>query len=231
MTRELSTSRNQTALNPNTDLNLNKTSDILKFKTRKDTIKSNKPRNSSLSSYFDEKQEPSLANTNRRQSTAAQSSNYALINTFRSLIGYIFQSQFLTLTFFIIISILTNSLYFNFYYLPSLSHNLNQQYQSASRIADSSTKTAKDRASTAQSPSLPYLEWSTYSKQNKLIKSFEHVVFPTLDDHKSRHDLIEDNQDKSTNGVELNPVGFNFESGERKNEVKKGKFRIFFEIF
>lgn len=219
MTRELSTSRNQTSLNPNTDLNLNKiSSDILKFKTRKDTIKSNKPRNSSLSSYFDEKQEPS---TNRRQSTA-QSSNYALANTFRSLIGYIFQSQFLTLTFFIVISILTNSLYFNFYYLPSLSHNLNQQYQSASRIADSSTKTAKDRDGAAQSPSLPYLEWSTYSKQKQPIKSFEHVVFPTLDDHKSRHDLIEDNQDKSTNGVELNPVGFNFESGERKNEVKKG---------
>ncbi len=80
------------------------------------------------------------------------------------------QTQFLTLTLVVIISILTNSIYFNFYYLPSLTH-VNQQHSSLYK------KNQLEKVE-PRLPSLSYVNQDNLKKPN--FKSYDHVVFPTI---------------------------------------------------
>jgi hypothetical protein len=80
------------------------------------------------------------------------------------------QTQFLTLTLVVVISILINSIYFNFYYLPSLTH-VNHQHQSLYK---------KNQLEKVE-PRLPPLSFVNQDNlKKKTFKSYDHVVFPTI---------------------------------------------------
>jgi hypothetical protein len=136
------------------------------------------------------------------------------------------QTQFLTLTFFVIISVLTNSIYFNFYYLPSITH-INQQKNQIEKVND------------RVEPRLPYL---SYINQDNLrvdnFKSYEHVVFPTIYDQNQQHgseqthykqqqQIEKDHHNTNMNvdlfkqegHMEASPIVFK----SRLNEIKAGK--------
>ena len=137
------------------------------------------------------------------------------------------QTQFLTLTFFVIISVLTNSIYFNFYYLPSITH-INQHKNQIGKVND------------RVEPRLPYL---SYINQDNLrvdnFKSYEHVVFPTIYNQNQQHDgeqthakqqqqqqIEKDHLNTNMNvdlfkqegRMEASPIVFN----SRLNEIKAG---------
>ena len=140
------------------------------------------------------------------------------------------QTQFLTFTFIVIISVLTNSIYFNFYYLPSLTH-LNHQHQSVHK-----QKQIEKVDNSVIEPRLPYLSYVNQDNlKNENFKSYDHVVFPTIVNHNQHHgsdqssqqhtenDLkIESNMDldlfKREGHIEASPVAFN----NNFNEVKGG---------
>ena len=85
--------------------------------------------------------------------------------------------QFFKFSVIIIISILVNSLYFNFYYLPSLNHynsidNKNNQHESISND---------------QKAKISYMKSSFESYNEKVdINSYDHVAFASFDNYKSR---------------------------------------------
>ena len=126
-----------------------------------------------------------LLSKSRKNSSAKEASNGLLTNASNSnpnkergfiltvVLFFQNQSQFLTLSLFIVISILTNSLYFNFYYLPSLT-----------RLHSNQPKNHLEKIEGLE-PRLPYLSYldNKGSLKNEHFKSFEHVAFASLDSH------------------------------------------------
>jgi len=110
------------------------------------------------------KNEPSRQSDNRRN---------PLI---RKLLFYLKQSQLFKFFLLLLLTIFTNSLYFNFYYLPT-----HLEYE---RYSENKQNQAK--------PSLPHLSWSSDWKNPNLmrIESYDHVAFPSFD-NKRANELVD----------------------------------------
>jgi Fic family protein len=95
---------------------------------------------------------------------------------FRKLLFYLKQSQLFKFFLLLLLTIFTNSLYFNFYYLPT-------------RLEYSEHPAHK---SNQPKPSLPYLGRFLHSKNTYLMRfeSYDHVAFPSFD-HRSTNELVD----------------------------------------
>jgi tetratricopeptide (TPR) repeat protein len=97
-------------------------------------------------------------------------------SSFRKFLSFL-QSlrQFFKFSVIIVISILINSLYFNFYYLPSLNH-----YNSINNNNNHHESISND-----QKAKLPYIKTPFESYNQKFdVKSYDHVAFASFDNFK-----------------------------------------------